>query len=595
MSVQTLPETAPGTAAEFELSFAEDDRQLLSDLRFRVEQQQSGYDVATQTMRPAPEIAADMRERYSVPELRQLKSTLQERGTFDIPMTTGVITVDGEKRQLPLVAATDTETSHGDMSSMLYLRDHIQTARSYLELNRHAPDQHREQGALGKQLLMGALDLMSTPRQLERFAQVIAKGEEAGQEDWPHISLLFRDLMGEDPNGWRNIQDSFQMLAHLALDSLECGELVVSDLRDSHKQFLSSLVPFLAAVGYPNYPNSGSWEEFAATRTSVMAVETAMLHKMHRLLTGEQAERFAFLRGDYRGSNAGFNQALHAMLQQGLEEVGSRLPYETPWDDPSGITYREADAALTYVLMYDLPELLAASNIPIGPNQDILSSEAIEKLILDQLARLDDPITGGMVRYHNDSYQRTNFHTRTTQTAITGVKRRVTAQAAITGQQPDLVMKQAMRDQVVEPGREAVWTHPLGQLSAWAARRSLQTSQAGNLLAAQHYRNLSTRFLNRQLSLITGSDQYHAVLQSDGSYAVQPVPDFKLPECYITYRDGQGEYIVASPHTPLNWATASLYESVGLLLATTEQATAQQLGNASFVLTSGTKIQAPAA
>ncbi len=578
-----------------EQEFAEHDRALIAELRDHAEQQRSGYNIPTQTMLSPAEIAAVMCEHYSPAQLRTLEQTLAERGTFDIPLTSGLIDVDGRQQHIPFVAATSTEASHGDMSSMLYLRDHIQTARSYIEISRHDPNRYCEEGQSGRQLLTSALDLISTPKQLERFERVMAIGAEAGQEDWPHISLLFHDLMAENPNGWRNMQDSFQMLAHLALDALEYGELAVADLRDNHKHFLSSLVPFLSAVGYPDYLNSGTWEEFAASRTSVMAVETAVLHKIHRLLTGDQAEQYAFLRGGYRGSAHGFTQALDALMQRGLEEVGSRLPYETPWDDPSGSIYREADAALTYVLMYNLPALLAEARVPIGPEQDIMTTEEIEQLVLDTLSRLDDPVTGGMKRYIDDSYQRTNFHTHTTQTAIASIKRRISAQAAISGQPPDLIAKQNLRDQAVEPGRAAAWTHPLGQLSAWAARRSLEASHGGNTLASQHYRRLSSTYLNRQLHLITGDGQYQAVLRADGSYAVQPVPAFKLPECYITYHDAAGEFMVASPHTPLNWSTATLREALGMLLIATDQATVQQLGHTSLKVAPRDSRQTPAA
>ena len=176
------------------------------------------------------------------------------------------------------------------------------------------------------------------------------------------------------------------MLAYAALDGIERGFMKVEDLDDAHKQFLSSIVPFLDAIGYPDYENSGSWEELATKRTSVMAVETALLAKIQKL---SKSTDFAFLLDQTD------KLTLDDMVKTGLTEVGKRLPFESPDDeykhDPNSVKYREADAALAYVLMYDLPRLLEDNDIPIGEDREHIDRYEIENRVLKKLYDLLDP------------------------------------------------------------------------------------------------------------------------------------------------------------------------------------------------------------
>lgn len=492
-----------------------------------------------------------IRPHYDDAELFGLEQLLAARGTTAIPIANGfTVEVDGAPRPVSIVAATDTNASHGDMSSMLYLRDHIQAAGALIELYLHNPGKYKTEGEQAKTLLLSALHLMSTKAQLTRFNNVIAHGNAAGQEDWPHISLLFNDLAGEKPNGWRNKQDSFQMLAYLTCDALLRDSLHEDELLGSHKTFLASIAPLLKAVGFPAYENSGSWEELAARRTSVMAVETALLGKMQQLLA---VGKLSFL--------AEQTNTIGELYTAGLTEIGRRLPYESPDYPADAITHRTADAALIYVLLYDLPKLLAEAHTAIGARGSMPQSQ-IEDLVLEQLATLNDPLTGGIIRYKDDSYQRVNFHTNEVQQTIREIKQRVKDEAAKRGGEVDLAVKQRLRDHLTPKGREAAWTHPLGQLASWAAKRSQETM--GDESA--NYRKQGIEYLNRMLALITGENDWHAVLNPDGFYKVEQAPAYKLPECYVTYRTADGdEFVVPSPHTPLNWSSAMLRQAVGLL------------------------------
>lgn len=504
-----------------------------------------------------------IKENYSAEELQALEQQLDELGTTKVTTVEGYsVEIDGTHQPIAFVGATeisDDTPNHGEMATMLYLRDHIQTASMLMELHLTDPDTYQAEANEGKRLLMSALHLMSTPAQLERFNNVIENGG-ASQEDWPHISLLFDDLDGRKENGWRNKQDTFQMLAYLACDALERGFITAENLSDSHKAFLGSVAPLLKAVGFPAYESSGSWEEIAARRTSVMAVETALLDKITTLT--EANDSLTFLQGSLT------SEEIAAMKNDGLREIGRRLPFESPDYPEDSIKYRQADAALTYVLMYDIPKLLARNKIPTGPNQEAMNEQAIEDLVLKELATLIDPETGGMRRYDGDSYQRVNFHTNAQQHTIADIKKIVKKEAG--GGEIDLDKKQALRDELMPKGREAAWTHPLGQLASWAAKRCIAEKRTGHVTAAGNYRSLSTCFTNRMLATVTGPDSWHAVLDDDKQYVVQKAPTNRLPECYITYETPDGkQLIVPSPHTPLNWSSAMLKQAVGLLRAST--------------------------
>jgi len=538
------------------------DKELIASLYAKASAKKT-YSKVGLTFRNA-ELSGLTQKAYTAPELSSLETFLTKKETLTIPTVKGYhVYLDGAQRPVSIVAATDIEKGtphHGDMSSMLYLRDHIQAAGVLMELYLTDPTRYRQEGEEGKVLLLSALHLMSTPAQLERFKTIIKKGK-GTQEEWPHISLLFDDLEGKEQNDWRNKQDTFQMLAYLTCDALERGYVHPDTLSESHKKFLGSVAPLLKAVGFPNYENSGSWEEIAAVRTSVMAIETALLHK---IVTLAEDTELAFLAGGLEVKE------IASMRNEGLKEIGRRLPFESPDYPKSSIKYREADVALTYVLLYGIPKLLEQTGVPVGPKKEVMNERAIEELVLQELAALIDPTTGGMRRYAGDSYQRVNFHTNEIQKGIRDIKQTVQKEAMVAGGEIDLDKKQTLRGELVPKGKEAAWTHPLGQLSAWAAKRSLELQKSGNQSGAMHYRALSTRFLNQMLATVTGENEWQAVLDSNKQYILQKAPAARLPECYVAYQTDDGRmFVVPSPHTPLNWSSAMLKEAVGLLRAAT--------------------------
>jgi hypothetical protein len=512
-------------------------------------------------------VAAHARPTYTADELEQFEDYLDQEGVFAVPLTWGEITVEGAKQSLPFVAATETSANHGDMSSMIYLRDHIQVARAYMEMATLDPERYKTQGLLGKQLIQSALHAMSTETQLGRFEKLIEKGSAAGQEDWPFISLHLGDLDAVEPNGWRNMQDSWQMLTHLTLDAFERGFMNLDDITESNRQFLGYVTPALEAVGFPKHESSGTWEEVIAIRTSVMAVETALFHKMHQLLTGPQADQYRFLSDNYAahrrvGTQANLVDQLADMRLAGLTELGQRLPFESPDYDKSSVKYREADAALSYLLTYDIPELLEEFDIPIAClGGHAASARIIEDVVLQQLYSLMDPETGGMKRYRRDSYLGVNFLTNTVQASITAIKNFIAKEALERGTRPDLDKKQRLRNGIVNSGAshgtEAAWAHPVAYTGAEMARRRLRVAQEQQPAEAADYQRHNEHFLNQLVRTITGSRQPTLARQASGKSGVEIVSEHKVPEAWVRVRDALGVMLVPSPHSPLNWAAAN--------------------------------------
>ncbi|HEX6462573.1 MAG TPA: hypothetical protein VFZ58_04915 [Candidatus Saccharimonadales bacterium] len=572
-AAELAPSTWLGNSNSLELQ--PHDEALILQLEAMNEQKKRYHSIETGLYFNTPELAGLVRKQYDTDSLAQLEEHLMSCGTLQLPVIEGhTVTVDGIDHKVTLLAATETDAdgvNHGDMSAMIYLRDQIQAASAMMKLYLLDQARYNEQGSLGKKLLISSLHLLSTPDQLQRFKNVIALGQKAGQADWPHISLPFSDLEARRPNGWRNKQDTVQMLAYTTLEAIEQGFISEDDLAAAHKQMLGAIVPFLTAVGFPRYENSGSWEEVTAVRTSVMAIETALLDKLQTLA---QTPGLEFLETGYNQAGPqlkmgrNFPQAVAAMVMNGLTELGRRLPFESPEYPQGSVKYREADAALAYVLRYNVPQLLAQHNIPMAHGQgQPMTVHAIEAMVLERILKLQDPKTRGIMRYEGDSYQRTNFHTNAVRALIEAIKRKVKAEAVVSGGEIDLDEKQRLRNTLTPQGQSPAWTHPLSQTASPIASRCIEEYQAGNSTAGESYEAISTCLLNDALTTITGENDWNAALDKSGSYRLKPVPQHKLPECHITYAINEKTFTVPSPHTPLNWSTALLWETIGTIAA----------------------------
>ena len=88
-------------------------------------------------------IAELLKNDYSADELKTLERQLHDRGTTMISTVKGYsVRIDGTSQPVSFVCATeltDDTPNHGEMASMLYLRDHIQTASMLMELYLNDP------------------------------------------------------------------------------------------------------------------------------------------------------------------------------------------------------------------------------------------------------------------------------------------------------------------------------------------------------------------------------------------------------------------------------------------------------------------------
>lgn len=528
------------------------------------------------------DVASLARTIYTIDDLIQLESALQNHGTLDLPIISNYsVALRESRRQVSLLPATKPGTTHGDMSNMVYLRDQIQTADILLRLAQYNPKQHKNEGTTGKQLLISSLDLLSTPAQLNRFAKCIdryANGKDCTQDDWPQISLQFDDLDAVKSNNWRNIQDNIQMLVHATLLALENGQIQSADLLPSHKQALCAIIVLIISAGSPLYENSGSWEEIAARRTSVMAIETAVFSKLFDLRLGADGRRYAFFASEYQKYRrqypeffaADLDELLMSKTIEGLTAISERLPFESPKYSKNTIKFRTADSTLVYILRYHIPELLVRYGIDVMAINQPLSGhdreEQIEDLILDQLQTLADPKGYGMFRYHNDSYQRVNWGTDGTQTVVKNIKRFVTEQAATNRQPINYDLKQSLRHQLTPKGRQAAWSLGQAHIAFWAADRYRQHMQLAQPDRAARYQTIGTNNLNAVLSHITGDQQFTSTANKKGAYQLTPVDSWRLPECYVTYQADDEQTIVPSAHTPLYWSVALLKGTIELFI-----------------------------
>lgn len=447
----------------------------------------------------------------SARQLSALASFLEEAGAFSIPIETR----DWPDSSGKIQSVSITRAAHTPMWPMgthWWARDNTLIAVRFIEAGQLTGDTGKV--ALGKRLLLSALTIMSSRAQLKRFENIISSRDPAfrnNPHNWPHIFLeIAGNLNAAKVEPWAHKQDAWQMLAYYTLMFLEAGVLTEADLTDNHRSFFKLLAPFLATVEYWHQESSGSWEEITAVRTSVLAWETLLLAALER-------HGYAVEPG---------------LLDKGIASVMRQLPYESPGYPTNSPRYREADAALIYLLQLEYPHFLADR---LGRGRTW--ADKLEQQILEQIRRLDDLVSGGIRRYQGDSYQRVSFFRNTTAQKLQALYGKPSGDASgeehFTG-----------RDKVVPAGREAAWTHFVWQLAAWSARH-------------KEYRALHQEYLHRGLRLLTGDREISVAQRADGGMKIINLPSLRFPECYITeiLTDGS-ELVFPSPHTPLNWAVA---------------------------------------
>lgn len=515
------------------------DRQLLTGLqtfdRERPSMVMTSWDLKVRHPGLKPLLA----ESYDTGSLDKLQERLTKAKTFELHThKEHSVTVDGEPQQITIVKATPAEVN-GDMDGKVWIRDQNEAVRTALKKLKYDPNHSQQDEDDARDLLFSTMHLMSTRPQLDRFATIIADNKLADNYlAWPQIAMEItpdgRKLESLEPTNWRHTQEAFQRLAISVFDAFDMGLITVDQLKDGNKQFLASLMPFLAAVNFTKRPNSGPWEEQMAIRTSVIGIETALLC---RILTYANRPGFEFLKEGFEDAKARlmntentsfttsvtketnldsglvsmmvddyvrplarnrrvdpalermtiddvdnpltqettFDQALVSMIVKGLVTVGQKIPDESP-DEPGTIRYRTADAALLDLLQYGIPELLSKYQIGIKAfGNEAGSRMDIENLISEKVEELRDEETNGLFRYGvdgepQDTYLRGNFATDYIQWWINTLKKLLSDDAQ--GGPIDLNSKAELRE-ILTGGRPAAWLHYNFVTAAWASEMAL--------------------------------------------------------------------------------------------------------------------------
>lgn len=334
------------------------------------------------------------------------------------------------------------------------------------------------------------------------------------------------------------------MLTYHTLDLIERNVVSLKDLTDKQKRFLASVLPFLAKIKFWKEENSGSWEELAAWRSSVMAWDTKAVEKIAafakrpegKFLIDHFEKIKTFLPSSYQSQS--LFEVAESLVASGKETLRERVPFECPDYDKNDPHYREADATLIYLLQLDVPKLL---------NKPDLESKLVE-----QIERLIDSRTGGIRRYLDDSYQGKGFFRHETVLYLMEVYGAPSGDASGAEQWVN-------RRKVVPAGPEAAWTHFVWQMSAWAGKRYGETRD-------KKYLDMQQLYFTRGLQLMTGNHEASVEQASDGSMRVFDVPAWRIPEAYITDEGPSGEELVfPSPHTPLNWAIGEAIYALAMM------------------------------
>ena len=476
-------------------------------------------------------------------QLHSVERLLETQGTLSMNVEEYRLNdTDGESATLQIVRAATTDM--WPMGTHFWVRDAaINGARHYAAASTHAS--YEKHGPLGKELLLSTLRVMSTNAQLARFEEIMTTDDITMREDrekWPHIFLdIATNLDGQILEKWAHKQDAWQILVFHVLDAIKQGDIDPMELTTKQKRFLGLVIPFLCTVEYYKQENSGSWEELEAIRTSVISYETQIINQLAEL---SAQDSFAFIADDFREfqpyfpeeyREKDFSDVVETLVLRGTEVLSS-TQYESPSYDTHDPRYREADAALLYLLLNRTPQFVGKR---LNKGEEWILN--FEEKIVEQIRTLYDPRTGGIRRYLNDSYQRMSFFRNST---VYHLQRFYGSQSGNAGR----IRSFTRRDGIVPKWPEAAWSHFVWQLSGWAGERYRETDD-------DQYFQLQIDQFNSGLRLITGENEVSIDVGPSGRSRIIKIPPFLIPECYITEQDADGnEIVLPSPHTPLNWA-----------------------------------------
>ncbi len=480
----------------------------------------------------------------SLSGLKKLETLLALKGAFDLNAETRPWRdTDGQRCKFTLARATKTDM--WPMGTNYWVRDNAIIGARLLGHD------GRDKSQMGKALLLSALTFMSSVGQLKRFRQMIRAKSAKYKRDannWPLIFVsIDKNLNASGDEGWAHKQDAWQMLAVHTLDACERGILSPNDLTEKQREFLGCIIPFLASIEFWRSEGNGSWEEIAAVRCSTIAWEHILIEKIR--VVSRQKEFFFFEKFHTREKkylsgirkSETFHGCINRLSGEAATALAAGMPFECSSYKKTDLRYREADGALIYLLQLNYPAFLCGL---AGANPAL--AVGLEKAIVRQVESLFDRPTGGIHRYANDSYQRSGFFRYET---VAGLEALYGAPSG------DASSHFGGREKVVPAGRMAAWTHFTWQLSAWAGRKFLETKK-------RSYLSLNRKYFVHGLRLMTGKNEVSIDQNSQGALRIVPIPEFRMPECYISDRSERGrDLIFPSPHTPLNWAVAEMTDA----------------------------------
>ena len=441
--------------------------------------------------------------------------------------------------------ARAASTDMWPMGTHYWVRDNAIIGARYLFAREK---KHRKQG---KELLLSALTFISSKAQLGRFERLLKSSSpkfHRNPGNWPYIFAAVGDnLTASREEAWAHKQDAWQIAIFYVIEAIEQGLLSIKDLSAKHKRCLGLAIPFLAKVEFWRCENSGSWEEIPAVRTSVRAWEHRLLVKLAKV---SGLKEFDFIRKAFdahkrylpsRLRDKTLEAAVLLMEQKTVRAMLRDLPYESPSYRKNDARYRAADGALIYLLLIDYPYFLAAR---IG--RDAEWAHSLESKILKAIESLRDPVTGAIKRYRGDCYQRTGYFRNLTIAKLADIYGSPSGDASSHFQ---------ARNKAVPKGREAAWTHFVWQLAAWSGERFLDTGSMA-------YRRLHDHYFLRGMALFTGVGEASMDQNAKGTSRVIGSKPMRMTECYISEKtEGGRDLVFPSPHTPLNWAVAEMFQA----------------------------------
>lgn len=486
----------------------------------------------------------------TVDGLASLAAFLEKHGAFDLrPERKTWTDSDGEKRTVTLTRAALTPM--WPMGTNVWLRDNALIADRLLKGASSQLPSVKKRAPVGKRLMLSMLTLSSSLAQILRMETIILTPELADSpHHWPHVFMLIRDnLNAGRMEKWAHKQDAIQMVAVTALDALARGHLKPEDFTEKHRRFLALLFPFLLAVDHTRSPNSGSWEELEALRTSVLAWNLAAIERLETALQGPLHQAIAAGWDEFReGMPAAYRslelpKALAKAQRDTARALEKLLPDEMPTYPPKDPRRRDADAALHYLL-----ELDTVAHVAALLKRDAAWERRMQAKLLRHIVTLSDIRTGGIQRFKDDFYQMQGFFRHLTVAKLKALYGEVSGDASGLS---DYVGRQ----EIMRKGRMAAWTHFVWQHAAWAGRKAMQTGD-------RRMRALHDTMFWRGLCLLTGDGEVTLEEAEPGMMRVIGAPAMRMPECYISDVLPDGSVATfPTPHTPLNWAVGEMIDA----------------------------------